>query len=442
MKGKLVNGFSKWSKQQKLDWIAEHLLDQPEEARRKIESFWLQDEDTQHVLDGFSENTITNFPLPYGVAPNFIINGQPYVIPMVIEESSVVAAASNAAKYWAERGGFHAEVISMEKVGQVHFYWHGDPERWASWQDELERSLLERVQGLTANMVRRGGGILKMEWKDRSDLDDGYRQLRVTFDTRDSMGANFINSVLEEFAQGIEYFLQWKDGLFPEEREVEIIMSILSNFTPECRVRAWVECPIDQLGNHTGQLTAEELARKFYRAIKIARMDPYRAVTHNKGIYNGIDAVVLATGNDFRAIEACGHAYASRDGQYRSLSTCRIDQGIFHFSLEVPMAVGTVGGLTALHPLARYSLEMLGHPSAERLMEIIAVMGLAQNFAAVRSLITTGIQYGHMKMHLQNILHHLGADTGESEAAKLYFCDRTVSFAAVREFIDLYRARG
>lgn len=442
MKGKIVKGFSKWSKEDKLDWIADHLMDQPDRAREEMRSFWHPDASFQQILDGFSENTLTNFPMPFGVAPNFLINGECYVIPMVIEESSVVAAASNSAKYWLERGGFHTEVVSMEKVGQVHFYWHGEPDRWASWEKELEECLRQRVITMTSNMVRRGGGILRMEWYDRSDMDPGYRQLRVIFDTRDSMGANFINSVLEEFSQGIERFLTEKEGLRDREREVEIIMSILSNFTPDCRVRAWVECPIEKLGEYPGHMSSGEFARKFQRAVKIARMDPYRAVTHNKGIYNGIDAVVLATGNDFRAIEACGHAYAARDGQYRGLSDCSLENGIFRFSLEVPMAIGTVGGLTALHPLARYSLEMLGHPDARKLMQIIAAMGLAQNFAAVRSLITTGIQYGHMKMHLQNILHHLGADTSESEAAKLYFCERTVSFAAVREFLDKYRSQG
>jgi hydroxymethylglutaryl-CoA reductase len=441
MKGKFVKGFSKWSKAEKLEWIAEHLLSDPEKGMEEISSFWHQDTAWQKVLDGFSENTLSNFPLPFGVAPNFLINGHCYVVPMVIEESSVVAAASNAAKYWSERGGFHAEVVDMEKVGQVHFYWYGSEERWASWQQELEDRLLDRVSTMTQNMVKRGGGILSLEWKHLTDLDDGFRQLSVTFDTRDSMGANFINSVLEEFAQGIELFLATHEGLSDSERNVEIVMSILSNYTPNCKVIASVECPIDQLGEYPGHMSAEEFANKFCKAVRISRMDPYRAVTHNKGIYNGIDAVVIATGNDFRAIEACGHAYAARDGQYRGLSNCSLENGIFKFWLEVPMAVGTVGGLTALHPLAKYALEMLGNPSAEELMMIIASMGLAQNYAAVRSLITTGIQYGHMKMHLQNILHQLGAGPDESEAAKLYFCERTVSFSAVREFLEQERAK-
>ena len=175
---------------------------------------------------------------------------------------------------------------------------------------------------------------------------------------------------------------------------------------------------------------------KFYTAIKIARQDPYRAVTHNKGIFNGIDAVIIATANDFRAIEACGHAYAARDGQYRSLSDCSVDNGIFHFWLEIPLALGTVGGLTALHPIAKRSLELLDHPSAEELMKVTAATGLAQNFAAVKSLVTTGIQQGHMKMHLANILHHLHATEKESALALEYFKNNKVSFTKVRNFLE------
>ena len=183
-------------------------------------------------------------------------------------------------------------------------------------------------------------------------------------------------------------------------------------------------------------MDAVTLAERFSMAVRIAQIDPYRATTHNKGIYNGIDAVVLATGNDFRAIEACGHTYASRDGQYRSLSTCSVREGMFHFELKVPLAMGTVGGLTALHPLAKRSLEILGHPTAPELMCITAAVGLAQNFGAVRSLVTTGIQQGHMKMHLTNMLNHLGATEEEAAAAQHYFQSQTVSFSAVRAFLE------
>ena len=186
-------------------------------------------------------------------------------------------------------------------------------------------------------------------------------------------------------------------------------------------------------------MDASTFAEKFAKAIRIAQIDPYRATTHNKGIFNGIDAVVLATANDFRAIEACGHAYAARDGRYRSLSNCTIEDGIFKFWMDLPLAVGTVGGLTRLHPIARLSLEMLGQPSAEELMKIIAVTGLAQNFAAVRSLVTTGIQKGHMKMHLQNILNHLKATPEEQEKATTFFADKVVSFTAVRDYIKQSR---
>ena len=206
-------------------------------------------------------------------------------------------------------------------------------------------------------------------------------------------------------------------------------------------VRAWVETPIasfEALARQQG-MDAAALAERFAAAVRIAAIDPYRATTHNKGIFNGIDAVILATGNDFRAIEACGHTYACRDGQYRSLSRCTVENGVFRFELEIPLAIGTVGGLTALHPLAKRSLELLGSPDTPELMCIVASVGLAQNFAAVRSLVTTGIQQGHMKMHLTNILHHLGASDEECAAAQFHFQKQTVSFSAVRAFIDSRR---
>jgi len=218
-------------------------------------------------------------------------------------------------------------------------------------------------------------------------------------------------------------------------------MSILSNYTPECLVRAWVECPVEKLGPFDNGLEAATLAEKFRKAVRIAYLDPHRATTHNKGIFNGVDAVVLATANDFRAVEAGCHTFAARDGQYRSLSHCAIEDGIFHFWLDLPLALGTVGGLTKLHPIAKLSLEMLGNPSAEELMMIIASTGLAQNFAAVRSLVTTGIQSGHMKMHLANILNHLGANAAEAADAMKYLEGKTVSFTAVREYLKQVREK-
>lgn len=435
---KTVNGFSKLTKQQKIKWLAEHFSDNPAETEQAFAEWRHPDEQAQKIIDGFTENAIANYVLPYSIAPNFLINGKLYAVPMVIEESSVVAAASSAAKFWLERGGFHAEVVSTVKLGQVHFRWAGHPEKLQSLFPELRAYFFSACDDLTANMRKRGGGILHLELLDFTALEPDYFQIRVSFETCDSMGANFINSVLERFADALENFFTEYPGLSDPERDVEVVMSILSNYTPECLVRAWVEAPIasfEELARNQG-MEAIPLAERFATAVRIAEIDPYRAATHNKGIFNGIDAVVLATGNDFRAIEACGHTYASRGGQYRSLSRCTVENGVFHFELEIPLALGTIGGLTALHPLAKRSLEILGHPSAPELMCIVASVGLAQNFGAVRSLITTGIQQGHMKMHLTNILNHLGASAEEAAAAQHFFQNQTVSFSAVRAFLE------
>jgi len=215
-------------------------------------------------------------------------------------------------------------------------------------------------------------------------------------------------------------------------------MSILSNYVPDCLVRAEVSCPVSELAEDDST-DAERFAEKFVQAVKIAEVEPYRAVTHNKGIMNGVDAVVLATGNDFRAVEAGVHAYASRDGQYRSLTHAKIENGIFTFWLELPLALGTVGGLTGLHPLVKLALELLHKPSAKELMQIVAVAGLAQNFAALRSLITTGIQEGHMKMHLMNILNQFEATTKEKELLTDHFKTHLVTHNAVKEAIEKLR---
>lgn len=437
---KIISGFSKLQKEQKLHWIAQNFFESPDEAIHEFKKFWHFDPNQQKVIDGFSENTISNFFLPYGVAPNFLINGKPYAIPMVIEESSVVAAASSAAKYWLNRGGFHTKVISTTKVGQLHFTWKGKAEKLEHFFSQIKEHLIEETLPITKNMRARGGGIQSMDLLNLSDLEPNYFQIRATFETCDSMGANFINSVLEAFGNALQTFVKTHSEFVGFEQELTVIMAILSNYTPNCVVKAWVECGLDELGS-LGNVSGPTLAEKFCKAIRIAHIDPYRAVTHNKGIYNGVDAVVLATGNDFRAIEACGHAYAARNGQYKSLSSCSIENNRFKFWIDLPLAIGTVGGLTKLHPMARRSLEILGTPSAEELMQIIAAAGLAQNFAAVKSLVTTGIQKGHMKMHLVNILNHLEATTMESEAALLHFADQVITFNAVRLFINDLRGQ-
>ena len=412
---KIISGFSKLSKKEKINWLIENYFHNQSETLKTITQYWNSDTALQQLHDDFIENTISNFYMPFGIAPNFVINNKDYVIPMVVEESSVVAAASLVAKFWSTRGGFKTKVIGTTKIGHVHFMYAGDGSVLQDYFDENKTELLQATASITKNMEKRGGGILEIQLVDKTDALPNYYQLEVTFETKDSMGANFINSCLEAIAKKFE------------KQDIEIVMSILSNYVPECLVSAEVSCKVEELGGQNPQKFAE----KFRQAVQIASVEPYRAVTHNKGIMNGIDAVVLATGNDFRAVEAGVHAYASRSGHYTSLTHCDISNGVFRFWIEVPLALGTVGGLTSLHPLAKLSLEMLQQPSARELMMIVATAGLAQNFGALRALTTLGIQHGHMKMHLMNILHQLGANDAEKKEIARYFEEQTVTHSAV-----------
>jgi hydroxymethylglutaryl-CoA reductase len=430
-----IEGFSKLSKAEKIHWIASRYTAHPEQTEALLKQYWNTDAKLQQLHDEFIENTISNFYLPLGVAPNFLINDRLYAIPMAIEESSVVAAASKSAKFWLTRGGFRTEVLGTEKVGQVHFLYHGHPDTLADFLRLTEPIFHRDTQAITRNMVRRGGGVKKIELRSKTDKIPGYYQLHCTFETLDAMGANFINSCLEQFATT----MLREAGAYPEfasmDPPVEILMSILSNYVPDCVVRAEVTCPVSDLEDGSG-ISGEDFARKLVQAVSVADCEPFRAVTHNKGIMNGIDAVVIATGNDFRAVEAGVHAFASRTGQYRSLSKAQVEDGQFRFWMEIPLALGTVGGLTGLHPLVRLSLELLQQPTARELMQIVAVAGLAQNFAALRSLVTVGIQRGHMKMHLLNILNQLGATDSEKKVLIAHFKDDTVSHSAVVKTLE------
>jgi hydroxymethylglutaryl-CoA reductase len=433
-----VAGFSKLSKEEKINWIANHYFSTPNEAISLLKNYWNTDDKIQKLHDEFIENTITNFYIPLGVAPNFLINGKYSTIPMAIEESSVVAAAAKAAKFWSTRGGFKTTVINTEKIGQVHFIYKGEESKLYLFFAQLKSKLFEATESITKNMQKRGGGILDIILKDKTNLLPNYYQLHATFETKDSMGANFINSCLEQFAKTLKEEALEYELFSSAEKNIQVVMSILSNYVPNCIVRAEVSCPIEELAEkHI--LNPQDFAEKFIQAVQIAEVEPFRAVTHNKGIMNGIDAVVLATGNDFRAVEAGIHAYASRNGHYSSLSHAKIENGIFSFWLEIPLALGTVGGLTSLHPLVKLSLEMLEKPSAKELMQIVAVAGLAQNFAALRSLTTTGIQDGHMKMHLNNILNQFEANDDERVLIKKHFKNHVVSHSAVVDYIENLR---
>jgi len=433
-----VTGFSKLSKTKKIQWIANTYFSNPSEAITLIKNYWNNDVKLQQLHDEFIENTITNFYLPFGVAPNFLINGKYHTIPMVIEESSVVAAAAKSAKFWACRGGFKATVFNTEKIGQVHFIYNGDAVKLKNFFTDNKQKLYTATESITKNMQRRGGGIIDIELRDRTNVIPDYFQLHVTFETKDSMGANFINSCLEQFAKTLQQEARLYTAFTAAEKDIQVVMSILSNYVPNCIVRAEVSCPVEALVEKEID-NPFDFAEKLVRAVQIAEAEPFRAVTHNKGIMNGIDAVVLATGNDFRAVEAGVHAYASRSGQYSSLSHATIENGIFRFWLEVPLALGTVGGLTTLHPMVKMALQMLENPTAPELMQIVAVAGLAQNFAALRSLTTTGIQEGHMKMHINNILNQLEANDQERQSITKHFETTAITHAAVVDYIETLR---
>lgn len=435
---KPIGGFSKLSKTQKIDWLATHYTVNPEASKKIIAQYWNPNPALQQLHDEFIENTVTNLYTPLGIAPNFLINNTLYAIPMAIEESSVVAAASKAAKFWMDKGGFTTEVLGTEKVGQVHFMFKGDFLKLNSFFKSIKEKLYGESAHLTESMAKRGGGISNIELRNKTEALNDYYQLHCTFETKDAMGANFINSCLEQFATTLKSEALKHTDFTEDEKQIEVVMSILSNYVPDCLVRASVSCPVEDL-NLSSEVTPQSFAEKMVRAVAIAKAEPYRAVTHNKGIMNGIDAVVLATGNDFRAIEAGVHAYAARNGSYSSLTHAEIKDGIFSFWIELPLALGTVGGLTKLHPLVKLNLEILQNPSAKELMQIIAVAGLAQNFAAVSSLVTTGIQKGHMKMHLLNMLNQLGASASEKDELIAHFKTNTVTHRGVADALAQLR---
>ncbi len=431
-----IEGFSKISKEEKIKWIEKNYFNNV--SNPILKNYWNNDDSLQKIHDEFTENTLSNFYLPLGVAPNFLIDNKDYTIPMVIEESSVIAAACKAAKFWRNKGGFKTSILNFKKTGQVHFIFKGDKQKLNIFFKNNKLKFYEDCKEISSNMKKRGGGILNIELLDKTHDIDNYFQINAVFDTVDSMGANFINSCLEQFASTLKNEINQCSDFTNSDYSLEIIMSILSNYVPECLVRAEVSCDLSEI-DQTGGLSGKEYANKFIQAINIAKTQTSRAVTHNKGIMNGIDSVVIATGNDFRAIEAGVHAYAAKSGMYKSLTDACVKNNTFKFWIEIPLALGTVGGITNLHPLVKWSLELLKNPNAKELMKIVAVAGLAQNFGAVNSLITTGIQKGHMKMHLINILNSLNASEDEKTKLIDFFKNNIVSFSSVKNELEKLR---
>ncbi len=423
----IIDGFSKLSKEEKVKIICDKYFKNSNASIKTIKDYWNKNSKIQKLHDEFTENTISNFYMPLSIAPNFLIDGEFLAIPMVIEESSVVAAAASSAKFWSNKGGFKTKIFSTEKVGHVHFEFEGKKKILIDFFNSVKDKLLESTSSITKNMKKRGGGITSADLIDKSFELRNYYQIEVKFETIDSMGANFINSCLEQIAETLKKLASNAD------LKIDVIMSILSNYVPMCIVESSVSCSIDEIG--------VEFANKFIKAVEIANSDVSRAVTHNKGIMNGVDAVVIATGNDFRAVAAGVHAYAAKDGKYKSLSKAEIINDTFKFSIRLPLALGTVGGLTNLHPLVKWCHELLGNPNAKKLMSCVASTGLAQNFAAVKSLITTGIQKGHMKMHLLNILNQLDANEKEKNLTVKFFKDKKISYHDVANFIKNLRLK-
>lgn len=423
----IIDGFSKLSKEEKVKIICDKYFKNSNASIKTIKDYWNKNSKIQKLHDEFTENTISNFYMPLSIAPNFLIDGELLAIPMVIEESSVVAAAASSAKFWSNKGGFKTKIFSTEKVGHVHFEFEGKKKILIDFFNSVKGKLIASTGSITKNMKKRGGGITSADLIDKSFELRNYYQIEVKFETIDSMGANFINSCLEQISETLKKLASNADI------KIDVIMSILSNYVPMCIVESSVSCSIDEIG--------VEFANKFIKAVEIANSDVSRAVTHNKGIMNGVDAVVIATGNDFRAVAAGVHAYAAKDGKYKSLSKAEIINDTFKFSIRLPLALGTVGGLTNLHPLVKWCHELLGNPNAKKLMSCIASTGLAQNFAAVKSLITTGIQKGHMKMHLLNILNQLDANEKEKNLTVKFFKDKKISYHDVANFVQNIRLK-
>ena len=349
------------------------------------------------VADAMVENAVGTFALPFGVALNFKVNGRDVIIPMVVEEPSVIAAASFAALLAREGGGFVAEADPGAMIGQIQLVDVPDPGAAVERIGAARARLLEAAEELTPGLCKRGAGPRDVEVRVVR-TPDGVTMVvvHVLLDTGDAMGANAVNSLVE--------------GLAPMVEEIAggtVCLKILSNLSDRRLARASVRVPFAALGRDG--IAGSDVAERMMHAYRFAAADPYRATTHNKGIMNGIDAVALATGNDWRAIEAGAHAYASRDGRYTSLTTWRIDGEHLVGAIELPMAVSTVGPLVKSHPRVRLAFRILGVSSARELAGIMAVAGLASNMAAMRALATEGIQKGHMSLHARSVLLAAGA---------------------------------
>ena len=415
----------------KVNWTGFSKKTPAERLQMLKEKGLLQDEhwqllDSQQTLpletaNQMSENVLATLALPYSLVPDFLVDGKSYQVPFVTEEPSVVAAASFAAKIIKRSGGFETEVHKRQMIGQIALYQVDNPDQAIKNVLKKKKELLEQANQAYPSIVARGGGARDLWLEPKEDFLIFY----LSVDTQEAMGANMLNTMLEALTLPLEDLTGGKS-----------LMAILSNYATDSLVTA--RCVIDYRFLSRDKAEAELLADKMQLASKLAQVDPYRAATHNKGIFNGIDALVLATGNDWRAIEAGAHAYASREGSYRSLSTWTADPVTRQLrgQMTLPMPIATKGGSIGLNPAVAASFDLLGQPQAKDLASLIVSVGLAQNFAALKALVSTGIQAGHMKLQAKSLALQAGALEEEIAAvASRLTAKKIFNLAAAQEIL-------
>ena len=419
------NGFSKKSYQERLELLKAQALLSPE----KQESLEQDEQIGVTVADQLSENVVGTFSLPYSIIPELLVNGQDYTVPYVTEEPSVVAAASYASKIIKRAGGFTAQVHERQMIGQVALYQVDDPELAQEKIASKKAELLELANQAYPSIVKRGGGARDLHVEEIKGETD-FLVVYLHVDTQEAMGANMLNTMLEALKPVLEELSQGQS-----------LMGILSNYATDSLVTASCRIAFRYLSRQKDH--GREIAEKIALASQFAQSDPYRAATHNKGIFNGIDAILIATGNDWRAIEAGAHAFASRDGRYQGLSRWSLDTDTEELvgEMTLPMPVATKGGSIGLNPRVALSHELLGNPSAKELAQIIVSIGLAQNFAALKALVSTGIQQGHMKLQAKSLALLAGAS--ESEVAPLVerlIAEKTFNLETAQRYLENLRS--
>jgi hydroxymethylglutaryl-CoA reductase len=394
---------------------------------REIETALYQGGIDAETADKFVENVLGTYALPYGVALNVRVDGHDHVVPMVVEEPSVVAAASNAAKMIRQGGGFTSEVDDPLMISQIQITDVADVPRAIDAIEARTIEILSRADESIPGLVARGGGARAVEARQLGDASDKMMVVHIVVDCRDAMGANLVNTVAEAVADRLAEIARGKVGL-----------RILTNLCDKRLVR--VSCRVPGAALATDDMNGDLVIDGIVNASRFAELDPYRAATHNKGVMNGIDAVVLATGNDWRAVEAGAHAYAARSGQYSPLSIWRRDGKDLVGRLELPLALGTVGGTLRVHPGARLSLRMLNISNAGELAALAASVGLANNLAALRALATDGIQRGHMAQHARSVALAAGAG-GDlvQRVAHMIVEARDITLEAAKRALDVIR---